>query len=68
MNKGKHGNRRIPVYQGYVERFGKLEKGREGRMVREGVGLDVYYMRITCLFFMVSMSVSTRKGSEKCAT
>lgn len=68
MNKGKHGDRRIPVYQGCGERFGKLEEGREGRMVREGAGPDVYYMRITCLLFMVSMRVSTRKGSEQCAT
>lgn len=37
-------------------------------MVREGAGPDVYYMRITYLLFMVSMRVSTRKGSEQCAT
>lgn len=37
-------------------------------MVREGAGPDVYYMRITCLLFMVSMRVSIRKGSEQCAT
>lgn len=69
MNKGKHDDRRIPVYRGgCVERFGKLEEGREGRMVREGAGPDVYSMGITCLLFMVSMRVSTRKGSEQCAT
>lgn len=67
MDKEVHGNKRILVYQWCGERSGKLEEGRKDRVVREGTGLDVYFTRVTCLLFMVSMSVSTGKGSEQCA-